>query len=324
MITMSEIAKMTHVSQPTVSRVLNGNQTVDPAIRERVLACAQAHDYQPSALARGLRGSKTNLLGVLLTDITNSFFADLAREIETKARERGYSLILFNTDLDPQKQREYIDVVRRYQVDGVLMVPICNDLTVLRECTGKLNVPAVMVTWRVEGFDSVYLDHEEAAGQAARHLAERNYKRFLFIGERADVKYRGFTRELEAMGLCPAREVGCVEYESDEELKRALENHLRGSGLRTGIFVNNDLWALRVLRTLWELNVPVPEEVGVIGFDDISMDRYLQPSLSSISQPTARMADEAVARLLYRIDHPQEPELLDLPLHATLVPREST
>lgn len=324
MITMSEIAKMTHVSQPTVSRVLNGNQTVDPAIRERVLACARAYDYQPSALARGLRGSKTHLLGVLLTDITNSFFADLAREIEARAREYGYSIILFNTDLDPQKQREYIDVVRRYRVDGVLMVPTLRDLAAWQECVSKLSVPAVMVTWRIEGFDSVYLDHEEAAGQAARHLAERDYRQFLFIGERADVKYRGFARELEAMGLCPAREVGCVECESDEELRRALENRLHRPGHRTGIFVNNDLWALRVLRTLRELNVPVPEEAGVIGFDNISMDRYLQPSLSSISQPTAQMADEAVARLLYRIDHPQEPGLLDLPLRATLVPREST
>lgn len=324
MITMSEIAKMTHVSQPTVSRVLNGSQTVDPAIRERVLACARAHDYQPSALARGLRGSKTNLLGVLLTDITNSFFADLAREIEARAREYGYSIILFNTDLDPQKQREYIDVVRRYRVDGVLMVPTLRDLTVWRECVSKLSVPAVMVTWRIEGFDSVYLDHEEAAGQAARHLAERNYRRFLFVGERADVKYIGFARELEAMGLCPVREVGCIQCEDDEELKCMLRDHLRGSGRRTGIFVNNDLWALRVLRTLRELDIRVPEEVGVIGFDNISMDRYLQPSLSSISQPTVQMADEAVARLLYRIDHPEEPELLDLPLRAALVPREST
>lgn len=324
MITMSEIAKMTHVSQPTVSRVLNGNRTVDPAIRERVLACARAHDYQPSALARGLRGSKTNLLGVLLTDITNSFFADLAREIEARAREYGYSIILFNTDLDPQKQREYIDVVRRYRVDGVLMVPTLKDLAVWQECVSKLSVPAVMVTWRIEGFDSVYLDHEEAAGQAARHLAERNYRRFLFVGERADLKYIGFARELEAMGLCPAGEVGCIECEDDGELKCALRDRLRGSGPRTGIFVNNDLWALRVLRTLRELDVPVPGEVGVIGFDNISMDRYLQPSLSSISQPTVQMADEAVARLLYRIDHPEEPELLDLPLRAALVPREST
>ena len=324
MITMSEIAKMTHVSQPTVSRVLNGSQTVDPSIRERVLACAQAHDYQPSALARGLRGSKTNLLGVLLTDITNNFFADLAREIEAKARERGYSLILFNTDLDPRKQRDYIDVLRRYRVDGVLMVPIWNDLTVLRECIGKLSVPTVMITWRVEGFDSVYLDHEEAAGQAARHLAERNYRRFLFVGERADVKYIGFARELEGMGLCPAREVDCIECEDDGELKRALQAQFCGPGLRTGIFVNTDLWALRVMRTLRELGVRVPEDAGVIGFDNISMDRYLRPSLSSISQPTARMAGEAVARLLYRIDHPEEPELLDLPLRAALVPREST
>ena len=89
MITMTEIAKLTHVSQPTVSRVLNGSQTVAPEIRERVLACAKEHDYQLNALAKGLQGSRTQLLGVLVTDISNGFFADLAKQIEIAARSCG-------------------------------------------------------------------------------------------------------------------------------------------------------------------------------------------------------------------------------------------
>ena len=324
MITMTEIAKLTHVSQPTVSRVLNGSKSVDPEIRERVLACARANDYQPSALAKGLRGSKTNLLGVLLSDITNSFFADLARAIENRARRDGYSIILFNTDLDPQKQRNYIDVVRRYRVDGILMSPITNDFTMWQECVRKLNVPAVMVTWQVEGFDSIYLDHEEAVHQIAHHLADRGYRRFIFVGWPFDIKYRAFCRELESMGLCGAGEVDCLDIESDKDFRSTLQNCLRRTNLRAGIFASNDLQALRVLRALSEMKISVPEEAGVIGFDDISMSRYLQPSLSSVSQPIAQMAEKAVDRLLYRIDHPNEPALLNLPFHAALVPREST
>lgn len=324
MITMTEIARLTHVSQPTVSRVLNGSQTVDPGIRERVLACARAHDYQPSALAKGLRGSKTNLLGVLLSDISNSFFADLARAIENRARRDGYSIILFNTDLDPQKQREYIDVVRRYRVDGILMSPITNDFTMWQECVSKLSVPAVMVTWQVEGFDSVYLDHEEAARQVARHLADRGYQRFIFVGWPTDIKYRAFARGLESLGLCRAGDVECLDIERDADFPRTLENCLGRSSLRAGIFASNDLQALRVLRALGEMKVSVPEEAGVIGFDDISMSRYLQPSLSSVSQPIVQMAEKAVDRLLYRINHPQETGLLDLPFQAALIPREST
>ena len=324
MITMAEIARLTRVSQPTVSRVLNGSKTVAPEIRERVLSCAREHDYQLNALAKSLHGSKTHLLGVIFNDMANSFFADLAKKIEAKARECGYSIILFNSDHDPQRQLEHVDVVRRYRVDGVLIIPTLRDLAAWRECVGKLDVPAVVVTRKVAELDSVYLDHEEAARLVARHLAERNCERFLFIGKQTDVKYKGFSEELANMGLCPVGKVPCFEDEDDEAFARNLKNHLDRSEGKTGIFANNDLWALRTLRLLRELNVSVPEEAGVIGFDNIFMGRYFYPSLSSVSQPITQMADAAVTRLIYRIDHPEEPELLDLRLRSALVPREST
>lgn len=113
MITMTEIAKLTGVSQPTVSRVLSGNQAVNPDIRERVLACAREHDFQPNIMARSLAGSKTRLIGVILTDISNAFFADLVKHIEQEAGKEGYSLILFNSNYDPGHERECLDVVRR-------------------------------------------------------------------------------------------------------------------------------------------------------------------------------------------------------------------
>lgn len=327
MITMSEIARLTKVSQPTVSRVLNGNQAVDPAIRERVLACAREHDYQLNALAKSLQGGGTKLLGVIFNDMSNSFFADLAKVTEAKAREHGYSIILFNSDHDPQRQREYMDIVRRYRVDGVLITPTLRDMAVWRECVRRLEVPAVSVTRQVEDLDSIYLDHEEASRQVARHLVERGFSRFLFVGKQTDIKYQGFADELRRMGLSPHREAGCFEEEeNDLVFQWRLKDRLDGLGPRVGIFANNDLWALRTLRALRELRIPVPFEAGVIGFDDITVGRWSYPSLTSVSQPIARMADEAVARLIYRIDHPDESDLplLDRPMRASLVCREST
>lgn len=324
MITMAEIARLTKVSQPTVSRVLNGNKAVDPEIRERVLACAREHDYQFNALAKSLQGSRTNLLGVIFNDMSNSFFADLAKVIEAKAREHGCSIILFNSDHDPQRQKEYMGIVRRYRVDGILITPTLRDMEVWRESVARLDVPAVSVTRRVESLDCVYLDHEEAARQVARHLAERGYTRFLFVGKQSDVKFQGFSSELERMGLCTAKEIGCFECEDDRRFRLSLERRLGGLDSRVGIFANNDLWALRTLRALRELKVTVPEDAGVVGFDDIAIGRWFYPSLSSVSQPIGRMANEAVARLIYRIEHPDEPTLLDLPMKATLVHRESS
>ena len=324
MITMTEIARLTHVSQPTVSRVLNGNKAVDPEIRERVLACAREHNYQSNALAKGLQGSQTHLLGVFLHNISNSFFADLAQEIEARAREHGYSIILFNSGHDPQKQLECMDVVRRYRVDGVLMVPVLRESEMWQECVDRLDVPMVVVTRQVTGFDSVYVDHEAAGQQVARHLAAQNYERFLFIGRPTDTKFKGFSQELETMGKVSGNEIGCFEYEDDEKFLQALKEWIGDSKQRVGIFANNDLWAMRTLKALQKLNISIPEEVGVIGFDNIYMDRYLQPSLSSVSQPIAQMAEESVNRLLHRINHPDETKALDVPLQATLIPREST
>ncbi len=322
MITMTEIAKLAHVSQPTVSRVLNGSQTVAPEIRERVLACAREHDYQLNALAKGLQGSKTMLLGVLVTDISNGFFADLAKQIETTARKNGYSIILFNSDYNPQNEQEYLGVVRRYRVDGVLAVPIRETSAEWQEYVKKLDVPVVTVTRQAAGLDSVYVDHRAAGSLVAEHLMERGYRRFLFIGKNYDRKYEGFRRTLSQAGF--EAQTTNVVYQDDPQLIQALRAWLGNGGGRPGIFAGNDIYALRVLDALRTLDISVPVDAGVIGFDDTSMGRYLNPRLSSVSQPIDRMAREAVTRLLDRIGRPGQREPLDRPLSAALVIREST
>lgn len=322
MITMTEIAKLTHVSQPTVSRVLNGSQTVAPEIRERVLACAKEHDYQLNALAKGLQGSKTQLLGVLVTDISNGFFADLAKQIEAEARKNGYSIILFNSDYNPQNEQEYLDVVRRYRVDGVLAVPIRETSAEWKEYVKKLDVPIVAVTRRAKGLDSVYVDHAQAGIMVASHLLEQGFRRFLFIGKDYDGKYVGFRRALEQAGF--GKQTANVVYQDDGQLNQAVKAWFLQSPERGAVFAGNDIYALRVLDALRRLNVTVPKEVGVIGFDDTSTGRYLNPRLSSVSQPIAQMAHDAVTRLLERINHPGPQEALNRPLSAELVLREST
>lgn len=321
MITMREIAKLTHVSQPTVSRVLNGNQSVDPEIRERVLACAREHDYQFNALAQGLQGSRTMLLGVLVTNISNSFFADLAKAVELEARKRGYSIILLNSDYDPEKEQSYLDVLRRYWVDGVIAVPVLRDNGYWPECAERLDVPLVVVTRRAEGLDSIYLDHAGASALVARHMLGQGYERFLFIGRDRDVKYQGFRRTL--LEARPGADVRRIEYWDDRRLLEDLRAYFRGPGPRTGVYANNDICALRVLWALRELGVPVPGRAGVAGFDDTFMGRYLNPSLTSVTQPIGEMAREAVERLVDRIDHPGPREPLDRALQAALAVRES-
>ncbi len=319
MITMTEIAKLTNVSQPTVSRVLNGNMNVAPEIRERVLACAREHDYQVNALAKGLQGSRTYLMGVLLTDISNGFFADVAKAIETEARKNGYSIILFNSDYNLELEKEYLDVVRRYRVDGVLAVPLRETSDMWQGYAEKLDVPVVAVTRCAKGLDSVYVDHAEAGGMAAGYLVRKKYEQFLFIGKEYDQKYTGFRYALSELGH--ENDVANIVYQNDEQIRDALRGYV--GKRRLGIFAGNDIYGLRILSALRELGFAVPQEAGVIGFDDTMMGRYLNPSLSSVSQPVALMAEKAVSRLVYRIEHPGPCELWDEPLHGELVIRES-
>lgn len=322
MITMAEIARLTHVSQPTVSRVLNGNTKVAPEIRERVLACAREHDYQLNALAKGLQGSRTHLLGVLVTDIANGFFADLAKQIEIAARQRGYSIILFNSDYNPQNEQEYLDVVRRYRVDGVLAVPIRETSTEWHDYVKKLDVPVVTITRHAAGLDSFYVDHAAAGAQVAQHLLDRGYRRFLFIGKAYDGKYVGFHRYLAEKGFADATTNRVLQ--DHDQLRRELEAWYRGGTARAAVFAGNDIYALQVLDIVRELGLSVPEQVGVIGFDDTSMGRYLNPRLSTVSQPTADMARQAVGWLLDLIEHPGEHTPEEHAFPAQLILREST
>ena len=322
MITMTEIARLTKVSQPTVSRVLNGNMNVAPDIRERVLACAREHNYQPNILAKGLQGSKTHLLGVLLTDISNGFFADVAKAIETEARKQGYSIILFNSNYNTDSEREYLDVMCRYRVDGILAVPIRETSEAWQEYAKELEVPAVAVTRQARGLDSVYVDHAEAGKMVAGYLIQQGYRQFLFIGKDYDRKYVGFRQALSEWGQAEA--VTNMVYQDDAQMKRELRAYLPRRKLRLGVFAGHDIYALRILSFLRELQFAVPAEAGVIGFDDTMMARYLNPGLSSVSQPIGHMAQKAVSRLVYRMENPGEHPLWDCPLHGQIVPRQSS
>lgn len=324
MITMAEIARLTGVSQPTVSRVLNGNKAVNPEIRERVLACAREHEFQPNVMAQSLVGSKTHLIGVVVTDIGNAFFADLVKHIEQAAGQAGYSMILFNSGYDRNHEKECLDVVRRYRVDGLIVVPVEAESAQWKEQVAKLEIPAVVITRKASGMDSFYVDHAEAGAQAARHLCEQEYEEFLFLGNTADEKYIGFEQILKELRKGVSTHLTVITAKDTEQVRDALERHFSKHQGPTGIFAYNDRRAVQVLGLLEQMRIRIPEEAGVVGFDNIYMCEYLYPKLSSIAQPNQKMAELAVTRLLERLEHPEETKKLDHPLHAELICRESS
>lgn len=324
MITMTEIARLTGVSQPTVSRVLNGNQAVNPEIRERVLACAREHDFQPNVMAQSLVGSRTHLIGVVLTDISNSFFADLVKYLEREARASGYSLILFNTNYDPEHEKESLDVVRRYRVDGLVAVPVDERASDWNRLIGKLDIPTVVITKQVRGMDSVYVSHEEAGAQVGEHFREEGFEEYIFFGNTEDVKYQGFAKALKERDPEFGQHLTVISSKKEQKIQAALEQYYSRKRRRTGIFAYNDRRAVQMLGILQRMGVKVPEQAGLVGFDNTYMCEFLYPRLSSVAQPNEEMASIAMRRLLYKIDHPEDDRTENHPLQATLVKRDSS
>ena len=324
MITMTEIAKLTGVSQPTVSRVLNGNQAVNPEIRERVLACAREHNFQPNVIARSLAGSRTMLIGLVFTDISNSFFADLEKYLEQEAKRNGYSVILFNSDYDWEREKECLDVMRRYRVDGLIIVPVEESSKRFREEMKRLDMPAVALTRRTKDMDCVYVDHIEAGRQVGSHLGRLGCEAYVFAGTTRDGKYEGFLEGLkEADPNCEASLTN-IGTKNSEEIREILKKHFKKHTGKTGIFAYNDRRAIQIHGLLKELGVEIPQQASLVGFDNTYTCEFLYPGLSSVSQPNREMAEKAVQRLIWKIEHPEESSILDEAMKAELIIRGSS
>lgn len=324
MITMTEIARLTGVSQPTVSRVLNGNTAVNPEIRERVLKCAREHDFQPNVIAQSLVGSKTHLIGVVLTDISNAFFADLVKYLEQEARKEGYSLILFNSNYDSDHEKECLDVVRRYRVDGLVAVPVDEDSDQWRALIKKLDIPVVVLTRRAAGMDSFYVAHDEAGAQVGEYLCEAGYEEYIFLGNTKDIKYKGFVDALRKKDPDFRKHLTVVTSKDDEVVRKAMKDYFSQKRGKVGIFAYNDGRAVQMMGILQQMGIRIPQQAGIVGFDNIYLCEHLYPKLSSVSQPNEEMATMAMRRLLYKIDHPEDKKIEDRPLKAELVKRDSS
>lgn len=324
MITMTEIAKLTGVSQPTVSRVLNGNKTVNPEIRERVLKCAREHDFQPNVIAQSLVGSRTHLIGVVLTDISNAFFADLVKYLEQEARKEGYSLILFNSNYDQEHEKECLDVVRRYRVDGLIAVPVDEESERWRESVQKLDIPTVVITRRAAGMDSFYVAHDDAGAKVGRYLYDEGYEEYIFYGRTVDIKYRGFVEALSQRMPDFEKKLTVISGKEDAVVRAAVSEYFSRRRGRTGIFAYNDRRAIQIMGILQEMGIRIPEQAGIVGFDNIYICEQLYPKLSSVSQPNEEMASLAMRRLLYKIGHPQDQRVEDHSLSAELIVRGSS
>jgi LacI family transcriptional regulator len=305
MANMQEIAKMAGVSLGTVSNVLNNSARVREPVRKRVLDAVQAVGYQPSQLARGLRRDKTNMIGMIIPDITNPFFPAVVRGAEDVAFSNGYRLILCNTDNDHSKELIHLNELRTYLPSGLIVIPSnFSDLTAQAESyrragTGVVCIDRLPTNW--EG-DSVTADNEQGAYDATRHLLQLGHTRLATITgplhlTNAKDRLAGFRRGMREARLHLAPEyVQETSFDKQGGYSKTLIL-LRLIPRPSAIVAGNDMIALGALIAIRESGLRCPQDISLVGFDDLDLAETTNPSLSSVSQSGYQLGTTA-ARLL--------------------------
>jgi LacI family transcriptional regulator len=324
-----DVARLAGVHPSTVSRALHrADLPVRPETRRKVLAAVERLEYRPSAIARGLRLQRSNTLGMLVPDITNPFFPPIIRGAEEAARERGYELVLCNTDDAPERETASLRVLRERQADGLLIATSrMADATVA--ALRRERFPFVLVNRgsRVAADLSVEVDNERAAADVIAHLASLGHRRIAHIAgplstttgaERA----AGYREAMKSHGL-PTEGALLAEAEAYAEASgyAAAIRLLRASP--TAIFAANDLLVLGALRAAREAGLRVPRDVSLVGVNDIPLIGLIDPPLTTVRVPQREMGEIAAAMLIAVLEN--EPiNRRHVLLETTLVVRGST
>lgn len=309
--TIRDVARKADVSVGTVSRVLSKNTTVKQPLKERVLAAVLELGYKPNLAARALRTNRIDVVGLVVPDITNPFFAQLAKCIEAEAAKRDHSVMLANSHDDAETERKQISALLDRAPRGLIVVA-ASDTGALGYST---NVPIVSLDRRFEDFPLVSTDHSDGSARIADHLHALGHQRIAYIAgpqntEVGCTRKEGFVSRIEELNrnggnICLTVLEGRFDYESGEEIGRAILTD-SSDARPTAIAAASDQLAIGVLRAARDLRLEVPADVSVTGFDDIELAALVVPRLTTIRQPTDMLAKCAVEYIFQANSEPVE------------------
>lgn len=329
MATMKDVARLAGVSTSTVSHVINQNRYVSESITLRVKNAIEQLNYAPSALARSLKMNRTNTIGMLLTTSNNPFYAEVVRGVERSCYERGYSLILCNTEGDLQRMNHSLETLLQKRVDGLLIM--CTEVQGPSKDVfiRYPSVPTVMMDW--SPFDSVgdvIQDNSFLGGEiATRYLIDSGFTRIACIAGPQDksparARYQGFIQAMEQAKIEVNEDYIIF---SDFEFAGGFESMNKLLELSTppqAIFAGNDAMAVGAYQAIFQKGMKVPDDISIIGYDDIDLSPYMIPPLTTIHQPKDKLGKQAVDQLIYRMDNP-EADASILVLTPELIERQS-
>lgn len=331
MATIKQVAHKAGVSTCTVSNVLNNKRRVRADTRARVEQAAAELHYTPSGIARSLKINRTLTLGMVVTTSTNPFYSEVLQAVEQRCYELGYSLIIANTRGNAGRLQAAITTLRSRQVDGIILMCTEVDPAVHLDPRALDGLPIVVADWAISDMlADVIRENGRLGGYlATRHLLDQGHRHLgMLTGPRgkrtAEDRYQGFLAALQEAGLeVPGHNwtiEGDFELLGGYDAARAL---LRAQTLPTAVVAGNDMMAIGALRAFHEAGLKIPDDMALIGYDNIELSAHLVPALSTIEQPKAQLGSAAVDLLLERIKRPGG-ACQTVHLEPELVVREST
>jgi len=308
---LKDVSRLAGVSPSTASRVMTGNVRVDERTRSRVLAAVEQLRYKPNLLARGLRKQSGRLIGLMVPEILHETFAIFISLVEEACVERGFTMILGNTRDDLVVEERVLDNLIGLKVDGII-VSLVSDRSAVMSSLRKSDIAVVGIDRAVEDehVDRVQIDNREAGRIAARYLHSMGHRRIACIAGPQSValsrkRSAGFREYLIQRGIEPISIAGAdFEFETGMTCLRALLE--RGEEF-TAVWAQNDLLAIGAMRELDRLGIRVPEDVSIMGMDDIKTTRMVLPALTTVRQPFRAICQKAVELLLRRMENPGSP-----------------
>jgi len=322
--TIGDVARRASVSRATVSRVINRYPHVRPRVRAAVQRAMQALGYRPDRVARSLARRETQTLGLVVADITNPFYAETARAIVETARGHGYNVILCNTDNLPRLQEEYVEVLRQRRVDGIIFGSVFLHDPVVERLV-QAGYPCIMYNRRLRSRSGNYivLDNVGASRELTRHFLKLGHRRIGFISGLRDTstavdRLQGYREALRAAGV--PRDPGLIRPGAfkAEMAQRAARELLKLRRRPTAIVAGNDLMALGVIQAAEDMGLRVPEDVAVVGFDNIEIASHRDIQLTTMAQQKTEMGRLAVSWILEAIRDPAR--FMRQPLQQVLAP----
>ncbi|GFE66482.1 LacI family DNA-binding transcriptional regulator [Litoreibacter roseus] len=303
MTTVKDVARAAEVSVGTVSKVLSKDQTVKPALRARVLQAVETLGYKPNLAARALRTNRVSMFGLIVPDITNPFFAQLAKNIEAEAGQVAHTVMLANSDDDPEKEAQQVETLLNQSPRGLIVVGASR--AALRGI--KTQVPIVSVDRRYGSYRLISTDHQKASAMVADHFFGLGHRRIAYISgpqstEVGRLRKKGFCDRISELATTgdPVSLVtreGQFNYLSGEE--NAYDLIGQAPDVRpTAIAAASDQQAIGALRAARDVGLAVPGDLSIAGFDDITLAGLVVPRLTTVAQPSGQIAKAAVHALL--------------------------